>query len=291
MYKQTFKFCFKTVESTCRKGKFMESDSYIKTLLDSGPIRDPVLRKIIQDIHLPAGSEGLDAGCGIGLITLMLAETVGEKGFVTGIDIIPEFLQYGEKAAARSGVSDHVTFQKCDILAGLPFSDHTLDWVWSIDCLGYLGEIASIMEELKRVVKPGGKVFVLAWTSQLILPGYPVLEARLNATSSSYIPVQQERNMESQFMRLPYWFKIAGLESIRGQTFVGEVLSPLSHGERTALQSLFEMVWGLPQPGESPEIRKEYIRLCTPGSPDYILDLPGYYAFFTYTLFQGTMPE
>jgi len=269
----------------------MESDSYIKTFLDSGPIRDPVLRKIIQDIHLPAGSEGLDAGCGIGLITLMLAESVGEKGFVTGIDIVPEFLQYGEKAAARSGVSGHVTFQKGDILAGLPFSDHSLDWVWSMDCLGYLGEIASILEELKRVVRPGGKLFILVWTSQLILPGYPVLEARLNATSSSYIPVQQERGMEGQFMRLPYWFKKAGLESIQGQTFVGDVLAPLSYGERTALQSLFEMVWGLPQPGESPEIRKEYVRLCTPGSPDYILDLPGYYAFFTYTLFQGTIPE
>ena len=31
----------------------------------------------------------------------------------------------------------------------------------------------------------------------------------------------------------------------------------------------------------------EYQRLCLPGSSDFILDLPEYYAFFTYSMFQG----
>ena len=268
----------------------MDTDAYINLLLDAGPIRDPVLQTIIKAISLPAGSKGLDAGCGIGLTTLMLADAVGENGLVTGMDIVPEFIQYGGREAARAGFAHQVTFKEGDILAKLPFGDNTLDWMWSMDCIGYLGETALILEELKRVVKPGGRIFILAWTSQMILPGYPVLEARLNATSSSYIPVQQEKGTNDQFLRLPYRFEKAGLQSVEGQTFVGEMLSPLSAGVRTALQSLFEMLWGQPLPGEPPESRMEYERLCSPGSPDHILNLPGYYGFFTCTLFQGALP-
>ena len=31
-------------------------------------------------------------------------------------------------------------------------------------------------------------------------------------------------------------------------------------------------------------------RLCEPGSADFILDLPDYYAFFTYSMFWGQVP-
>jgi demethylmenaquinone methyltransferase/2-methoxy-6-polyprenyl-1,4-benzoquinol methylase len=35
----------------------------------------------------------------------------------------------------------------------------------------------------------------------------------------------------------------------------------------------------------------EYQRLCQPDSADFILNLPDYYAFFTYKMFQGKVPE
>jgi demethylmenaquinone methyltransferase/2-methoxy-6-polyprenyl-1,4-benzoquinol methylase len=56
---------------------------------------------------------------------------------------------------------------------------------------------------------------------------------------------------------------------------------------RIALISLFDMLWGQPQPTVSPADWSEYQRLCHPESPDFILNLPDYYAFFTYTLFKG----
>jgi hypothetical protein len=31
--------------------------------------------------------------------------------------------------------------------------------------------------------------------------------------------------------------------------------------------------------------------LCTPGSPDFILEIPEYYAFFTYSMFRGRVPK
>jgi demethylmenaquinone methyltransferase/2-methoxy-6-polyprenyl-1,4-benzoquinol methylase len=75
------------------------------------------------------------------------------------------------------------------------------------------------------------------------------------------------------------------------QTFVGEVQAPLSTGVQTSLSSLFEMLWSMPQPETSADDLAEYKRLCTPGAPDFILDIPDYYAFFTYSMFTGRVPQ
>jgi demethylmenaquinone methyltransferase/2-methoxy-6-polyprenyl-1,4-benzoquinol methylase len=88
-------------------------------------------------------------------------------------------------------------------------------------------------------------------------------------------------------MRASHWFREAGLEEIKAQTFVGEVQSPLTSGERTALISLFDMLWGSPQPETSPEDWRQYQCLCKAESPDFILDIPDYYGFFTYSMFRG----
>jgi len=41
------------------------TDTYIKQLAESNPLREPTLRSAIQAQELPPGSRGLDAGCGI----------------------------------------------------------------------------------------------------------------------------------------------------------------------------------------------------------------------------------
>jgi demethylmenaquinone methyltransferase/2-methoxy-6-polyprenyl-1,4-benzoquinol methylase len=41
----------------------------------------------------------------------------------------------------------------------------------------------------------------------------------------------------------------------------------------------------------SPEDRAAYERLCLPDSPEFILDHPDYYAFFTYTMFSGRVTK
>lgn len=86
------------------------------------------------------------------------------------------------------------------------------------------------------------------------------------------------------------WFREAGLENACARTLVGECSAPLTRDHRHALTSLFEMLWGEPQPGASEADLADYERLCRPESPDFILNRPDYYAFFTYTLFRGFVP-
>jgi demethylmenaquinone methyltransferase/2-methoxy-6-polyprenyl-1,4-benzoquinol methylase len=268
----------------------MDTNIYIQRLLEANPLREPLLRTVIESLKLPRGSKGLDAGCGIGLQSLLFAEAIGTEGHITGVDILPELLIHGTATVAKLGLSDRITFREADV-SRLPFDADTFDWAWSADCIGYpAGDLMPLLQELMRVVKPGGEVILLGWSSQQLLPGHPLLEARLNATCSGYIPFFKEQSPDVNFMRAGHWFQKADLEDIRVQTFVGEVQSPLTSEVRTALISLFEMLWGNPQPETSPEDWRQYQQLCKPESPDFILDIPDYYGFFTYSMFTGKVP-
>jgi ubiquinone/menaquinone biosynthesis C-methylase UbiE len=266
-----------------------DTDTYLQRLEESNPLREPLLRTVVQALKLPKGSGGLDAGCGIGLQTLLLAEAVGPTGHVTGLDLSPAFLRYAARLASERGLSGRISFREGNV-RNLPFDDGTFDWVWSADCVGYpVDNLLPMLLELKRVVRPGGMVCILAWSSQCLLPGYPLLEARLNATGSGLAPHIRGKPPESHFMRALGWFDKAGLVDTEARTFAGSVQAPLSDGIRTALISLFEMLWGEPVPEVSQEDWAEFQRLCRPESPDFILALPDYVAFFTYSLFRGTV--
>jgi demethylmenaquinone methyltransferase/2-methoxy-6-polyprenyl-1,4-benzoquinol methylase len=147
------------------------------------------------------------------------------------------------------------------------------------------------------VVKPGGIVAILAWSSEKLLLGHPVLEARLSATTAGIAPFVKGKKPESHFLRGLGWFRDAGLEEPTARTFASDAHAPLTDDVRSALRALFQMRW----PGVESELRQgdadskhawaEYQRLCLPESPDFILDHPDYYAFFTNSMFHGKVAE
>jgi len=264
-----------------------DMDTYAQKLAVTDPLADPVVRLAIQALHLLPGSRGLDAGCGIGLQALLLAEAVGPAGHVTGLDLSPQLLVHAREIAEKAGLSERISFQQGDVHR-LPFDDDTFDWVWSANCVGYNpAEPLPLLRELKRVVKPGGTVAILAWSSQQLLPGYPLLEARLNATSSGIAPFVKGKRPELHFLRALGWFREAGLEEPTAQTFVGDAHAPLGDDMRSALIALLDMRWPGAQSELTAEDWAEFQRLCQPESPDFILDLPDYYAFYTYSMFRG----
>jgi len=263
-----------------------DNGSYAHKLYLSDFLRESIISSAIRSLKLPYGSRGLDAGCGSGSHTMLLAKAVGSDGHVVGLDLSPAFLTQARGTARQSGLSERVSFQEGN-LSNLVFDDDTFDWVWSVDCIGYHHSEPQILKEIARVAKPGGIIAILVWSSQQLLPGYPLLEARLNATSSGIAPFTKGTKPELHPLRGLGCLHEAGLEEISAQTFVGDVQAPLTDDIRSALVSLFEMRWGEPQSELSVEDWAEYRRLCQPESSDFILNLPDYYAFFTYSLFQG----
>lgn len=269
----------------------MDTESYIKSLLVSTPLRESILPEMVKALQLPKGSRGLDAGCGIGLQCLLLADEVGPAGHVTGLDISTEHLDYGRDIVKKAGLSEYISFQEGDV-TNLPFDDNTFDWVWSVDCAGFVPpEPLSSLRELVRVTKPGGIVAISIWSSEKLLPGYPRLEARLGATPAGMAPFVQGTKPEWHFLRALGWFNELGLKEVKAKVFADSVHAPLGDEKRNALADLFKQRW----PDVANELSSadftKYQRLCSPDSPDFILDLPDYCAFFTYTMFWGITSE
>ncbi|MDH4207791.1 MAG: class I SAM-dependent methyltransferase [Anaerolineae bacterium] len=258
-----------------------------KMLRITDPLAAPLNRSAIQALELPLGSQGLDAGCGVGLQIPLLAEAVGSEGQVTGLDVLPEFLAQAETLAEELGLKDRVSVRQGD-LNDLPFDDATFDWLWSASAAGYgADQPLDQLRELARVVRPGGTVALLIYTSQALIPGHPLLEARLNATATGIAPFTLGAPPENHWLRASGWFRAAGLREFKAQTFVRDVQAPLSDELRAALGALIEMRWDGAESEVDRETWREYERLCSPDSPDFILDTPDYYGFFTETLFHG----
>jgi ubiquinone/menaquinone biosynthesis C-methylase UbiE len=264
-----------------------DADTYIHKLAITNHLMEPIVRAAIQALQLPLGSRGLDAGCGIGLQAVLLAEAVGPAGHVTGLDLSPEFLSYAETTVHKLGLSEQITFRAGDVRQ-LPFDDTAFDWAWSSNCVGYAPlEPLPLVRELARVVRPGGSVAILAWSSETLLPGYPALEARLDATSAGIAPFVKGKKPTLHFLRALGWFREAGLREAAARTFAGDAYAPLSDDLRQALIALFEMRWPDVESELAPGDRAEYRRLCLPESPEFIVNHPDYYAFFTCTMFRG----
>jgi demethylmenaquinone methyltransferase/2-methoxy-6-polyprenyl-1,4-benzoquinol methylase len=279
------------VDEDSSAGTVADIDDVVRPLSVINPLRDPAIHSAIEALQFPSGSRGLDAGCGIGLQAMMLAEAVGPAGHVTGLDLSPELLAYARKIVDESGLSKRIAFKEGNVTE-LPFDDGAFDWAWSMDCVGYLPlEPLPLLLELARVVRPGGRVAILAWSSEKLLPGYPLLESHLSATTVGIAPFTKGMKPESHFLWALGWFREAGLEGPTAQTFAGDAYAPFTDDLRRALEFLFDMRW----PGVEKELTQEdwteYRRLCLPESPDYILNQPDYYAFFTYSMFSGMVPK
>jgi ubiquinone/menaquinone biosynthesis C-methylase UbiE len=261
----------------------------------AGPIHhlsEPAIRAAIDALQLPSGSRGLDAGCGIGTHTLWLAEATSPGGHVTGVDISRQTLARAEKAASKTEFARQVSFQYGDLRA-LPFGDHAFDWAWCADTLWPVAdtEPLPLVQELVRVVRPGGHIAVLFWSSQKLLPGYPLLEAALNATRGANFPYTKDTKPEWHILRALGWLQAAGVENARVRTFVADAHAPLKGTIRTALAASFQMLWANAQSEMSAEDWSAFRRLCQPQSADFILNRPDYYAFVTYSLFHGRVRQ
>jgi len=144
-------------------------DYFVQMAYVSNPLREPVLRSAIQALQFPSGSRGLDAGCGIGLQTLLLAEAMGPAGHITGLDLSPEFLDHAEEMVENAGLSERISFREGDVNK-LPFDDDTFDWAWSVDCVGYAPiEPLPLVKELAR--RRTGRTGTLVKSFQIFYAG------------------------------------------------------------------------------------------------------------------------
>lgn len=102
----------------------------------------------------------LDIGCGTGSTTIAAAKVVGVSGHVDGIDPSAEMIERAREKAAACGMT--IGFQQAAI-ESLPFPDDHFDAAISSLVFHHLTPDLqrSGLEELRRVLKPGGLLTVV----------------------------------------------------------------------------------------------------------------------------------
>ena len=99
----------------------------------------------------------LDYGCGPGGYTIVAARLVGESGRVYAPDIHPLAVKMVQRKAAKQGLANIEPITS-DCATGLP--DGQVDVALLYDVLHELSEPDSVLQELHRILKPGGVLSV-----------------------------------------------------------------------------------------------------------------------------------
>ena len=107
--------------------------------------------------YLRAGMDVLDCGCGPGTMTVEIAEIV-TSGIVVGVDLESSQLAIGQERARELDVRN-VCFQQASIYQ-LPFPDASFDAVYAHAVLYHLRHPGAALQEVHRVLRPGGIVAV-----------------------------------------------------------------------------------------------------------------------------------
>jgi len=141
--------------------------------------------------HLPLGesTRALDVGCGVGLLTQSIAERIGPGGSVLACD--------------RSGVMVEETQHRCAAfeqvnafeasVGALPLADGSVDCVAITQVLLYVDDIPTALEDLHRVLAPGGVLVVIEtdWRGVVLGTAYPELAEKVFQAWDAAVPNPQ----------------------------------------------------------------------------------------------------
>jgi ubiquinone/menaquinone biosynthesis C-methylase UbiE len=97
----------------------------------------------------------LDVGCGPGTDTIPVAQIVGTRGLVVGVDHDLEMLREADQRAVQAGVSRWVRHHKADAHL-LPFRAGAFDACRCERMLQHVADPERVLAEMVRVTKPGG---------------------------------------------------------------------------------------------------------------------------------------
>jgi ubiquinone/menaquinone biosynthesis C-methylase UbiE len=120
-----------------------------------------------------AGARVLDVGCGFGDVTSTLARNVGSRGVACGVDVSARFIEAARADAKRAGL-ENAQFLRADVQVdelGGPY-----DAMFSRFGTMFFASPVAAARNLKRALKPGGKLCAVVWRKREDNPWVHVAE-------------------------------------------------------------------------------------------------------------------
>jgi SAM-dependent methyltransferase len=125
----------------------------------AGVVPAEAIPELAGELRLGPGSTLLDLACGRGAYGLLVAKRAGTP--LIGVDFSAQALTEAREQAARMGVSN-ASFRVGELTAtGLPDAD--VGAVLCTDAIQFPDEPAVAYDEIRRVLKPGGRVALTCW--------------------------------------------------------------------------------------------------------------------------------
>lgn len=150
----------------------------------------PEMLRLAGDV---AGLRVLDAGCGSGPLTVALRDRGAE---VVGFDASARMLDL-----ARGRLGDEVDLRVHDLAEPLPYDDAVFDLVTASLVLHYLEDWSGPLAELRRVLRPGGRL--------LVSINHPGIYKLVYPEADYFVPTEysEDHEMAGQTVWLTYWHR------------------------------------------------------------------------------------
>ncbi len=105
----------------------------------------------------------LDLACGTGDLAIAAIRSGRPDRFVVGVDMAAQMLRLAEQKISRRGLAERIRFVRGDGMS-LPLADRSVDAAMIAFGIRNMPDTATCLNELHRVVRPGGRLVVLEFS-------------------------------------------------------------------------------------------------------------------------------
>lgn len=125
----------------------------------------------LEKLGLQATDVFADVGCGIGYFTIPAAELIGNN-IAYALDTSPEMLAEVELRSKAAGLNNIKTVQTAELDLLIP--DETVSFALLVNVIHEIVDKNQFLEEISRIIKPGGKLAIIDWEKAETEMGPPI---------------------------------------------------------------------------------------------------------------------
>ena len=232
--------------------------------------KSPERKQMIRDIDFKRGSYIVDAGCGPGLWTPLLARAIGYQGRILGVDVSPEALVTAYKRMHGKWFERLVKYKR-GFMEQLPVPYGSIDLIFSANVSQYLPEPVTTFAAMGRYLVPGGRLVIKDIDFGTLR--FQTIDAGLQARVFHAREHWEHRRVDEGYAfedswvgsKLAGYMRAAGFEDVQEKSYRIVRHFPLSQDFRCYLQGIAEWFVCENTPLLHPEDRKRWLQCFEDG--------------------------